>query len=116
MLHTFVELQSLLHPQNSVPPVLTPSDKPAIGPVPINNNFNVPPTPVQPPVRNDFPPQMVPPVVMQNNQPPVFTGQDIDLRSLDPRASDPRLSRMADQDMRTLPGQLPNPLPPIGDK
>jgi hypothetical protein len=42
-----------------------------------------------------------------------FQGQDVDLRSLDPRGgSDPRLSRMGDQDMRTLPGQLPNPLPP----
>jgi hypothetical protein len=43
----------------------------------------------------------------------VVLSQDVDLRSLDPRGgSDPRLSRMGDQDMRTLPGQLPNPLPP----
>lgn len=42
-----------------------------------------------------------------------FIGQDVDLRSLDPRGtSDPRLARMGDQDMRTLSTQLPNPLPP----
>lgn len=42
-------------------------------------------------------------------------GQDVDLRSLDPRGptSDPRIPRFGgDQDMRTVPGPLPNPLPP----
>lgn len=43
-------------------------------------------------------------------------GQDVDLRSVDPRTADPRLSRIVDQDMRTiLCGPLPNPLPPIND-
>lgn len=45
-----------------------------------------------------------------------FEGQDVDLRSLDPRSADPRLSRIVDQDMRTISGQLPNPLPPVGDR
>lgn len=65
----------MLHPQNTVPQVLLPSDKPAPGPVPINNNFASVPAPVQPPARTDFPPQMVPPVMMPNNQAPVFAGK-----------------------------------------
>jgi cleavage stimulation factor subunit 2 len=105
--------QTLLHPQNQVPSTLTPKEKSTSGPVPINNNFSSNPTPVQAP-RTEF--QPVPAPVMHNNRDrdnPVFSGQDVDLRSLDPRGgSDPRLSRMGDQDMRTLPGQLPNPLPP----
>lgn len=40
----------------------------------------------------------------------------MDLRSLDLRGTDPRMTRsIGDQDMRTLPGQLPNPLPPVGE-
>ncbi|RZC38114.1 cleavage stimulation factor subunit 2 tau variant [Asbolus verrucosus] len=102
---------TLLHPQNQVPSTLAPKEKSTAGPVPINNNFSASPAPVQPP-RSEF--QPVPaPVMHSNNQNPVFSGQDVDLRSLDPRAAaDPRLTRMGDQDMRTLPGQLPNPLPP----
>lgn len=66
--------QTMLHPQNPVPAVLTPSEKPATGPVPINSAFVPTPTPVQPPVRTEFP-QMVPPVLQHaNSQPPVFAG------------------------------------------
>ncbi|KAH0814017.1 hypothetical protein MTP99_005174 [Tenebrio molitor] len=108
-----ITASTLLHPQNQVPSTLTPKEKSTSGPVPINNNFSSNPTPVQAP-RTEF--QPVPAPVMHNNRDrdnPVFSGQDVDLRSLDPRGgSDPRLSRMGDQDMRTLPGQLPNPLPP----
>lgn len=103
---------SLLHPQNQVPSTLMPNDKSSTPQVPINSNFTQVPTPVQPP-RQDF--QPVPaPIIHQNNQPPpVFAAQDVDLRSLDPRAnSDPRLSRMGDQDMRNMPAALTNPLPP----
>lgn len=45
----------------------------------------------------------------------VYLGQDVDLRSLDMRPqSDPRINVRGggDQDMRTLPVPLPNPLPP----
>lgn len=46
----------------------------------------------------------------------VLVGQDVDLR-LDPRSGDPRLSRsIPDQDMRAIPSQLPNPLPPVGER
>lgn len=42
--------------------------------------------------------------------------QDVDLRSLG-AAPDPRMVRMADQDMRQIPGPLQNPLPPpVGEK
>lgn len=43
-------------------------------------------------------------------------GQDVDLRSLN-TTPDPRLARMADQDMRQIPGNLPNPLqPPVTER
>ncbi|XP_044262378.1 cleavage stimulation factor subunit 2 tau variant isoform X2 [Tribolium madens] len=100
---------TMLHPQNPVPSTLTPKEKTNPGPVSINSNYTGNPTPVQPP-RPEF--QPVPAPALHNNSNPVFTGQDVDLRSLDPRGADPRLSRLGDQDMRTLPGQLPNPLPP----
>ncbi|XP_063906482.1 cleavage stimulation factor subunit 2 isoform X2 [Zophobas morio] len=101
---------TLLHPQNQVPGTLAPKEKSSAGPIPINNNFATNPAPVQPP--REF--QPVPaPVMHGSSQNSVFSGQDVDLRSMDPRGgTDPRLSRMGDQDMRTLPGQLPNPLPP----
>nr|CAH7754054.1 unnamed protein product [Callosobruchus chinensis] len=104
---------SLLHPVNQVPATLMPGDKYVPVQVPVNNQYQPPtPAPVQPP-RQEF--QPVPPPVMHSNpQAPVFTAQDIDLRSLG-NATDPRLSRMSDQDMRTLPGatgSLQNPLPP----
>ncbi|XP_031333169.1 cleavage stimulation factor subunit 2 isoform X2 [Photinus pyralis] len=103
---------SMLHPETSVPPPLLPNEKPIHGPVPLNNNFIA--QIQQPPIiRQEFPP--IPPL-LQNSQPPVFTGQDVDLRSLDMRGpGDPRLGGVrigGDQDMRPLPVQLPNPLPP----
>ncbi|CAH0559315.1 unnamed protein product [Brassicogethes aeneus] len=104
---------TLLHPSNQVPQTLMPGDK--IPHIPINQSYATPlPTPVQAP-RQDF--QPVPPPIMHQNNQPVFTGQDVDLRSLDPRGgSDPRLTRgMGDQDMRTLPAPLANPLPPVGE-
>lgn len=62
----------MLHPQNVVPSVLMPSDKPVAGPVPINSNFSTTPAPVQAPPRSEFP-QMVPPVIQHaTSQPPVF--------------------------------------------
>ncbi|KAJ8956525.1 hypothetical protein NQ318_019245 [Aromia moschata] len=68
-----------------------------------------PPAPVQPP-RQEF--QPVPaPIMHPSVQPPVFTGQDVDLRSLG-GTTDPRVLRMGDQDMRQIPGPLQNPLPP----
>lgn len=65
----------MLHPQNPVPTVLLPNEKPTPVSVPINNNFTATPTPVQPPIRNDYP-QMVPPVLQThvNNQSGVFAG------------------------------------------
>lgn len=106
---------SMLHPETSVPSPLMPNDKPIHGPIPLNNNFRdnfiaqIP----QPPTRQEFP--SIPPL-LQNSQPPVFTGQDVDLRSLDLRGpGDPRLGGVrisGDQDMRPLPVQLPNPIPP----
>ncbi|GJQ82070.1 putative nucleic acid binding protein [Trypoxylus dichotomus] len=110
---------SMLHPQTPTPAPIMPNDKPVIGQVPINNNFSSMPTPVQPPPRPEFQP-VPPPVVHPNTQSgPVFSvapGQDVDLRSLDLRNTDPRMTRsIGDQDMRTLPGQLPNPLPPVGE-
>ncbi|VEN54344.1 unnamed protein product [Callosobruchus maculatus] len=104
---------SLLHPVNQVPATLMPGDKNVPVQVPVNNQYQPPPpAPVQPP-RQEFQP-VPPPVMHPNPQAPVFTAQDIDLRSLG-NATDPRLSRMSDQDMRTLPGAtgpLQNPLPP----
>lgn len=81
-----------------MPPSLTSKEKPAQGPVPINSSFAANSTPVI--SSRDF--QPVP-------APTVFSNQDVDLRL---GGADPRLSRLGDQDMRTLPGQLPNPLPP----
>lgn len=123
----------MLHPQNPVPITLMPNDKPLSGSAPINNFGSSVPTPA----RSEFPPPVQPtqpPLILTNNQPPVFSGlnfvttnmsynnatfnlgQDVDLRSLDPRTADPRLSRsIGDQDMRTIPAQLPNPLPPVGE-
>ncbi|KAK5650038.1 hypothetical protein RI129_001067 [Pyrocoelia pectoralis] len=103
---------SMLHPETSVPSPLMPNDKPIHGPIPLNNNF-IAQSVQQPPVRQqEFP--SIPPLLL-NSQPPVFTGQDVDLRSLDMRGpGDPRLGGRisGDQDMRSLPVQLPNPLPP----
>ncbi|KAK9884940.1 hypothetical protein WA026_009176 [Henosepilachna vigintioctopunctata] len=106
-----ITASGILHPTTPTPAPLVPSDHPIAGPVPINNTFISQPVP---PPRPEF--QPVPPVhsMIQNNQ-PVFSSQDIDLRSLDPRGSnapDPRMNRITDQDMRTIPGPLPNPLPP----
>lgn len=108
---------SLLHPVNQVPATLMPGDKNVPIQVPINRDYQAPPALV-PPRRQEF--QPVPaPVLISNtsNTTPVFSGQDVDLRSLDPRAAaDPRLSRNLDQDMRQLPPvQLTNPLPPVGE-
>ncbi|CAH1994540.1 unnamed protein product [Acanthoscelides obtectus] len=104
---------TLLHPVNQVPATLMPGDKNVPVQVPVNNQYQPPPpVPVQPP-RQEFQP-VPPPIMHPNPQAPVFTGQDVDLRSLG-NASDPRLSRMSDQDMRQLPGiagPLQNPLPP----
>lgn len=143
----------ILHPTTPTPAPLMPSD-PIAGPVPINNAFLNRP---EPPIRSEFQP-VPPPVIHPNNQTPVFTGQDIDLRSLDPRGQlpmdtrppvqmdirqpppvvidpraqtnidiraqtidprsqvpDPRIVRLGDQDMRSIPSNipnLPNPLPP----
>ncbi|XP_018561242.1 cleavage stimulation factor subunit 2 isoform X2 [Anoplophora glabripennis] len=100
---------TLLHPINQVPATLMPGDKNVPVQVPINSQFTQPPAPVQPP-RQEF--QPVPaPVMHPNPQAPVFTGQDVDLRSLG-AAPDPRIARMGDQDMRQIPGPLQNPLPP----
>lgn len=104
----------MLHPQTPVPNTLMPNEKPLSGPIPINN---MGPMAQQIPIqRPEFqPPPPINQGIMQN-QAPVFSGQDVDLRSLDPRTVDPRLVRNhGDQDMRTLPA-LPNPLPPIGEK
>lgn len=68
----------MLHPQNSVPATLMPNEKSATtSSVPINSNFSATPTSVQVPVRNEFPPQMVPPVMQthSNNQSGVFVGK-----------------------------------------
>ncbi|XP_060525560.1 cleavage stimulation factor subunit 2 isoform X2 [Cylas formicarius] len=106
---------SLLHPVNQVPATLMPGDKNVPIQVPINSQFQQAPVPVAPP-RQEF--QPVPAPIMHPNahNAPVFTGQDVDLRSIDPRATtDVRMNRMADQDMRQLPpqtAQLPNPVPP----
>ncbi|XP_066140778.1 cleavage stimulation factor subunit 2 [Euwallacea fornicatus] len=107
---------SLLHPVNQVPATLMPGDKNVPVQVPINREYQAPPVPVAPP-RQEFQPVPAPIMPPVNSSVPVFSGQDIDLRALDPRgAIDPRLSRMADQDMRQLPSvQLSNPLPPIGE-
>ncbi|XP_030761867.1 cleavage stimulation factor subunit 2 tau variant isoform X2 [Sitophilus oryzae] len=105
---------SLLHPVNQVPATLMPGDKNVPVQVPISAQFQQPPTPVAPP-RQEFQPVPAPIMHPNSHNAPVFTGQDVDLRSLDPRGtSDPRLGRMADQDMRQLPppSQLTNPLPP----
>lgn len=108
----------MLHPQNQVPSTLLPNEKGLAAQIPINSNFTSNPTPVQAPIRSEFQPVPAPNSLHQNNQ-PVFTGQDVDLRSLDPRTNaDPRLSRMTDQDMRQMSNTaLPNPLPPpVGEK
>ncbi|KAG5894097.1 hypothetical protein JTB14_003953 [Gonioctena quinquepunctata] len=103
---------SLLHPVNQVPATLMPGDKNVPVQVPISNQYREPPAPVQPP-RQEF--QPVPaPVLHPNVQPTVFTGQDIDLRSLGGGGSaDLRMPRLGDQDMRQIPGPLQNPLPPV---
>ncbi|KAI4459379.1 cleavage stimulation factor subunit 2 [Holotrichia oblita] len=110
---------SMLHPQTPTPTPIMANDKPIIGQVPINNNFSPMATTVQPQPRAEFQPA-TPPVLHSNSQSnPVFSvapGQDVDLRSLDIRNTDPRMTRtIGDQDMRTLTGQLPNPLPPVGE-
>ncbi|KAJ8918991.1 hypothetical protein NQ315_016895 [Exocentrus adspersus] len=102
---------SLLHPINQVPATLMPGDKNVPVQVPINSQFTQPPAPVQPP-RQEFQPVPAPVMHAAAPQAPVFTvGQDIDLRSL-ASVPDPRMVRMADQDMRQIPGPLQNPLPP----
>lgn len=100
----------MLHPTTPVPPPLMSKDSnlpnqsiPICAPF-LNQSV--------PPPRPEF--QSIPPQIHQihqNNQ-PVFSSQDIDLRSLGPSVPDPRMSRMQDQDMRSIPGALPNPLPP----
>ncbi|XP_056638372.1 cleavage stimulation factor subunit 2 isoform X2 [Diorhabda sublineata] len=97
---------SLLHPVNQVPATLMPGDKNVPVQVPISNQYREPP--VQPP-RQDY--QPVPSTPMLPAQTPVFTGQDVDLRSLN-AAPDPRMRQMSDQDMRQMPGPIQNPLPP----
>ncbi|CAH1126334.1 unnamed protein product [Ceutorhynchus assimilis] len=77
---------SLLHPVNQVPATLMPGDKNVSVQVPINREFQAAPAPVAPP------------------------------RAMDPRVPtvDPRLNRMADQDLRMPPAvQISNPLPPV---
>ncbi|KAJ8965025.1 hypothetical protein NQ314_004423 [Rhamnusium bicolor] len=101
---------SLLHPINQVPATLMPGDKNVPVQVPISSQYNQPPAPVQPP-RQEFQP-VPPPIMHPNTQAPVFTGQDVDLRSLGATVVDPRVARMGDQDMRQIPGPLQNPLPP----
>ncbi|XP_050312288.1 LOW QUALITY PROTEIN: cleavage stimulation factor subunit 2 tau variant [Anthonomus grandis grandis] len=110
---------SLLHPREPVPATLMPGDKNVPVQVPISRDFQAPPpAPVAPP-RQEFQPvpaPIMPPVT--NHKRPVFTGQDIDLRALDPRGGpEPRMgSRMGDQDMRQLPpAPLANPLPPVNE-
>ncbi|KAF7275887.1 hypothetical protein GWI33_011171, partial [Rhynchophorus ferrugineus] len=102
---------TLLHPVNQVPATLMPGDKNVPVQVPINNQFQQPPpAPVAPP-RQEFQPVPAPVMPPNSHNAPVFTGQDVDLRSMG--NVDPRLSRMADQDMRQMPpAQLSNPLPP----
>ncbi|XP_045482964.1 cleavage stimulation factor subunit 2 [Harmonia axyridis] len=101
---------SMLHPSTPVPPPLMSKDSSMAGPVPISSAFL---HQSAPPPRPEF--QPVPQVhTIHPNSQPVFSSQDIDLRSLDIRGPvpDPRMPRMADQDMRSIPGPLPNPLPP----
>lgn len=103
---------NMLHPETQVPSSLLQSEKSVLSTISVPSNFT--PQPVQPPVRTEFPPAMAN-LLHANNQPSVFTGQDVDLRSLDMRPqSDPRINVRGggDQDMRTLPVPLPNPLPP----
>lgn len=108
----------MLHPQNqtAVTTPLMPNDKLITSSVPINN-INNPPNPPPPIARQEYPQKQIqPPPINPSPQTNIFAGQDIDLRSIDPRTTDPRLSRgLTDQDMRSLPPPLVNPLPPVGE-
>ncbi|CAG9764555.1 unnamed protein product [Ceutorhynchus assimilis] len=108
---------SLLHPVNQVPATLMPGDKNVSVQVPINREFQAAPAPVAPP-RQEFQPVPAPIIIPNtNHSAPVFTSMnDVDFRAMDPRVPtvDPRLNRMADQDLRMPPAvQISNPLPPV---
>lgn len=67
-------LQSMLHSQTSTPGPMMPNEKPIIGQIPINNNFNSMVPSVQAPPRQEFQP-VPPPVTHSNSQSgPVFSG------------------------------------------
>ncbi|XP_043290180.1 cleavage stimulation factor subunit 2 isoform X2 [Venturia canescens] len=97
--HTAV---SMLHKANPIPGLLVPSEKPTTHGLP--TRIEEPWTAARPTATN------VPP-------PPIFAGQDVDLRTLD-RQMDPRLARM-DQDLRGPPPiqpaavSVPPPVPPV---
>ncbi|XP_017776062.1 PREDICTED: cleavage stimulation factor subunit 2 tau variant-like [Nicrophorus vespilloides] len=88
---------NMLHPQTQAPPMLTVPEK-NVTPVQINNFSSTP----APPQRQEF---------GHTTPQPNFQSQDIDLRSMDPRNSDPRMRPIStDQDMRSLPNPLPPPV------
>ncbi|KAL7295268.1 hypothetical protein TKK_0011405 [Trichogramma kaykai] len=99
---------NMLHKANPIPPVLVPSENPpslmSVPPPRIEEpwNPNRPPPPIPAPVAN--PTLVAPPT-------PIFSSQDVDLRTLD-RKIDPRLSRM-DQDLRGPPPTTSAPPPPL---
>ncbi|CAG9857328.1 unnamed protein product [Phyllotreta striolata] len=105
---------SLLHPVNQVPATLLAGDKNVGLQVPIGNQYREPPGPVQAP-RQEYQPVPPPTAVVHPGhvqQQPVFTGQDVDLRSMG-NVTDPRIRpMMVDQDMRQMPNVIQNPLPP----
>lgn len=110
---------AMLHKANQPPPLLAPAEKPLTGTVPITLPAVTIPTPVPAPSRSEFP--SAAPASMVTAQTPVFSGQDVDLRSLEQRPIDPRLARgIGDQDMRTsistapAPSIIPNNFP-VGD-
>ncbi|XP_044728603.1 cleavage stimulation factor subunit 2 isoform X2 [Chrysoperla carnea] len=101
---------TMLHKANQPPPTLQPAEKVANEPVPINLPTAVAPVAVPAPRQQpDFPSMAVAP---HSNQNPVFSAQDVDLRSIEPRPIDPRLSRMGDQDMRIAP-TVTQPITPV---
>ncbi|KAJ8667221.1 hypothetical protein QAD02_008883 [Eretmocerus hayati] len=94
--HTAV---SMLHKANPIPNVLVPSEKPSLMPVP--------PPRIEEPWLNRPPP----PIPAANPPAPVFSNQDVDLRSLD-RQIDPRMARL-DQDLRVPPPVTTVAGPPV---